>query len=66
MLLAPDREPQAALRDGRLLVPRLLPQARSGLLETPTGDYRLGLHARGSLDGLRRTAVDATLSLAGS
>ncbi|MEU0878707.1 SDR family NAD(P)-dependent oxidoreductase [Lentzea sp. NPDC005914] len=43
-------EPQLAMRDGRLLVPRLGDE--SELLEAPAGNWMLDVSQRGSLDGL--------------
>ncbi|MFI6099318.1 SDR family NAD(P)-dependent oxidoreductase [Lentzea sp. NPDC051213] len=43
-------EPQLAMRDGRLLVPRLGDE--SELLDTPAANWMLDVSQRGSLDGL--------------
>ncbi|MFE0654652.1 acyltransferase domain-containing protein, partial [Streptomyces sp. NPDC059534] len=52
-LLATD-EPQAAVRDGRLLVPRLARAAEDGVLVAPAGEpaWRLEATGDGTLDGL--------------
>ncbi|MEU5980637.1 SDR family NAD(P)-dependent oxidoreductase, partial [Streptomyces sp. NPDC047315] len=44
-------EPQLALRDGRVLVPRLT-RAGGALLPPDRGPWRLGLRAAGSVDGI--------------
>ena len=47
-------EPELALRQGRFLVPRLLPWARSGHLAMPRAtDYVLAPTERGAIDNLR-------------
>ena len=50
----PAEEPELAVRQGKLLVSRLLPWARSGHLEVPRdGDYVLAPTERGAIDNLR-------------
>jgi len=59
-------EPQLALRQGKFLVPRLLPWARSGHLPVPrTGDYILAPTERGAIDNLRLVATDVPAPAAG-
>ncbi len=56
---APVGEPEVALRQGKFLVPRLLPWARSGHLTVPRGsDYVLAPTERGALDNLRITETE--------
>jgi acyl transferase domain-containing protein/acyl carrier protein len=58
-LLATSSEPELALRQGKFLVPRLLPWARSGHLAMPrTPDYALAPTERGAIDNLRLTEAD--------
>ncbi|MFF0779260.1 SDR family NAD(P)-dependent oxidoreductase [Streptomyces sp. NPDC003720] len=59
--LAAD-EPQAAVRDGRLLVPRLAPVAGDGL-PVPQGAraWRLDTHGDGTLDGLALVPCEEAL-----
>ncbi len=53
LLGAPADEPELALRQGKYLVPRLLPWARSGHLPLPrTTDYLLDVTERGAIDNL--------------
>lgn len=59
---APPEESELALRQGKFLVPRLLPWVRGGQLTVPRGtDYVLAPTERGALDNLRvtETEVDA-------
>ena len=59
LLGAPGDEPEIALRQGKFLVPRLLPWARSGHLPVPRGtDYVLAPTERGALDNLRVTETE--------
>ena len=51
-------EPQAALRDGRLLVPRLIPRACAAAIEPPAGPFRLAAPDPGSLEALAAERVD--------
>ncbi|ABM11841.1 type I polyketide synthase [Mycolicibacterium vanbaalenii] len=61
LLGAPGDEPELALRQGRLLVPRLLPWSRSGQLAIPRGtDYVLAPTERGVLDNLRVSETEVT------
>ncbi len=54
LLRAPVEEPEIALRQGKHLVPRLLPWARSGHLTVPRStDYFLAPTERGAIDNLR-------------
>ncbi|MFY2860417.1 SDR family NAD(P)-dependent oxidoreductase, partial [Mycobacterium sp. THU-M104] len=54
LLSAPVEEPELALRQGKYLVPRLLPWARSGHLAVPrAADYFLAPTERGAIDNLR-------------
>jgi acyl transferase domain-containing protein/D-arabinose 1-dehydrogenase-like Zn-dependent alcohol dehydrogenase/acyl carrier protein len=53
-------EPQLALRQGKYLVPRLVPWARSGHLAVPrAADYVLAPTERGAIDNLRLTETQA-------
>ncbi|OBG32323.1 type I polyketide synthase, partial [Mycobacterium sp. E3198] len=53
LLGAPADEPELALRQGKYLVPRLLPWARSGQLPVPrAADYNLEPTERGAIDNL--------------
>ncbi|MFL5911049.1 MAG: SDR family NAD(P)-dependent oxidoreductase, partial [Gaiellaceae bacterium] len=45
-------EPQVAVRDGVLLVPRLARASSGDGLVPPAGEWRLGVESQGSLDGL--------------
>ena len=55
----PLDEPELALRQGKLLVSRLLPWARSGHLTVPRAtDYVLAPTERGAIDNLRLTETD--------
>jgi acyl transferase domain-containing protein/acyl carrier protein len=59
LLRAPGDEPELALRQGKFLVPRLLPWTRSGQLAIPRGtDYVLAPTERGVLDNLRVTETE--------
>ena len=52
-------EPELALRQGKFLVPRLLPSARSGHLAMPRAtDYVLAPTERGAIDNLRLTETE--------
>ncbi len=54
LLGAPADEPELALRQGKYLVPRLLPWARGGHLPVPRAtDYILEPTERGAIDNLR-------------
>ena len=54
LLGTPGEEPELALRQGKFLVPRLLPWARSGHLPIPRAtDYILAPTERGAIDNLR-------------
>lgn len=54
LLGAPATEPETALRQGKLLVSRLLPWTRDGHLAVPRGaDYVLAPTERGAIDNLR-------------
>ncbi|CAJ1496945.1 SDR family NAD(P)-dependent oxidoreductase [[Mycobacterium] kokjensenii] len=56
LLAAPPNEAEFALRQGKLLAPRLLQWARSGHLAVPRGtDYALAPTERGAIDNLRLT-----------
>lgn len=56
LLGAPGEEPEFALRQGKYLVSRLMPWARSGHLAVPrAGDYVLAPTERGAIDNLRLT-----------
>ena len=53
LLATPADEPELALRQGKYLVPRLLPWARSGHLAVPrAADYILDVTERGAIDNL--------------
>ena len=59
LLDAPTDEPELALRQGKYLVPRLLPWARGGHLALPRADdFVLAPTERGVLDNLRLTETD--------
>lgn len=59
LLGAPIEEPELALRQGKFLVSRLLPWARSGHLTVPrASDYVLAPTERGAIDNLRLTETD--------
>ncbi|MBS9534283.1 SDR family NAD(P)-dependent oxidoreductase [Mycobacterium sp. M1] len=52
-------EPELAVRQGKLLTPRLLQWARSGHLTVPrTADYALAPTERGAIDNLRLTEAE--------
>ncbi|CAM3141535.1 ACP S-malonyltransferase [Mycobacterium colombiense] len=52
-------EPELALRQGKFLVPRLLPWARSGYLPMPRAtDYVLAPTERGAIDNLRLKEIE--------
>ncbi|MEE6176654.1 type I polyketide synthase [Mycobacterium sp. 050134] len=54
LLGEPGDEPEVAVRQGRYVVPRLLPWARSGHLAVPrASDYLLEPTERGAIDNLR-------------
>ena len=59
LLGTPGEEPELALRQGKYLVPRLLPWARSGHLPIPRAtDYVLEPTERGAIDNLRVVGTD--------
>jgi acyl transferase domain-containing protein/D-arabinose 1-dehydrogenase-like Zn-dependent alcohol dehydrogenase len=59
LLGTPGDEPELALRQGKLLVPRILPWERSGFLAVPrTSDYVLAPTERGAIDNLRVTEME--------
>jgi len=59
LLCAPGDEPELAVRQGRYLVPRLLPWARTGYLPVPRGaDYVLLPTERGAINNLNLFAVE--------
>lgn len=59
-------EPELALRQGKFLVPRLLPWSRSGHLPMPRGaDYALAPTERGAIDNLRLTETEVAPPRAG-
>jgi len=59
LLGAPVDEPELALRQGKLLVPRLLQWSRSGHLTVPrAADYALAPTERGAIDNLRLTETE--------
>lgn len=61
----PD-EPEVALRQGKFLVPRLLPWARGGHLAVPRAtDYVLEPTERGAINNLRLAAREVSAPLAG-
>ena len=60
------QEPELALRQGKYLVPRLLPWARSGHLPVPRGgDYILEPTERGAIDNLRLVETEVLPPAAG-
>ena len=66
LLGIPGDEPELALRQGKLLVPRVLPWARSGYLKIPhTPDYVLAPTERGAIDNLRVTEMEPAPPAAG-
>ncbi|MGV0714051.1 type I polyketide synthase [Mycolicibacterium sp. XJ662] len=59
-------EPELALRQGKYLVPRMLPWARGGPLPLPRGrDYILEPTERGAIDNLRLVEIDVPAPPAG-
>nr|WP_156758730.1 type I polyketide synthase [Actinokineospora pegani] len=58
-------EPQAAIRDGVVLVPRLTRADAAGALVPPatTADWRLDVTAKGTIDNLALVPADATAEL---
>jgi acyl transferase domain-containing protein/acyl carrier protein len=61
----PGEEPELALRQGKYLVPRLLPWARSGHLPRPrAADYVLAPTERGAIDNLRLAETEVSPPLA--
>ena len=63
---APVEEPELALRQGKFLVPRLLPWARGGHLSVPrTTDYVLAPTERGAINNLRLTEVEVPAPVEG-
>jgi len=66
LLVTPADEPELALRQGKYLVPRLLPWARSGHLPVPRGaDYILEPTERGAIDNLRLAETEVLSPAAG-
>ena len=66
LLDTPGGEPELALRQGKFLVPRILPWARSGYLAIPrTSDYVLAPTERGAIDNLRVTEMEPAPPTAG-
>ncbi len=66
LLGAPVEEPELALRQGKYLVPRLLPWARDGHLAVPRAtDYVLAPSERGAIDNLRLTELEVPPPAAG-
>jgi acyl transferase domain-containing protein/NADPH:quinone reductase-like Zn-dependent oxidoreductase/acyl carrier protein len=66
LLGTPTEEPELALRQGKYLVPRLLPWARDGHLAIPRAtDYILAPTERGAIDNLRLTETDVPPPIAG-
>ncbi len=59
LLADPATEPELAVRQGKLLAPRLLPWARSGHLAVPrAADFALAPTERGAIDNLRLTEAE--------
>ncbi|USX53689.1 SDR family NAD(P)-dependent oxidoreductase [Lentzea sp. HUAS12] len=52
-------EPQLAVRDGELLVPRLVSTETTGRMVPPAGDWRLGMTGQGTVDHLVLEPVQA-------
>ncbi|MFD4636359.1 SDR family NAD(P)-dependent oxidoreductase [Lentzea sp. NPDC058436] len=52
-------EPQLAVRDGELLVPRLVATETTGRMIPPAGDWRLGMTGQGTVDHLVLEPVEA-------
>ncbi len=66
LLGTPLEEPELALRQGKYLVPRLLPWARGGHLTVPRAtDYVLAPTERGAIDNLRLTEIEVSPPAAG-
>ena len=66
LLGTPIDEPELALRQGKFLVSRLLPWARSGHLAVPRAtDYVLAPTERGAIDNLRLTETEVPPPIAG-
>ena len=66
LLGTPGDEPELALRQGKFLVPRVLPWARSGYLAVPRAtDYVLAPTERGAIDNLRLTETEVPPPIAG-
>jgi NADPH:quinone reductase-like Zn-dependent oxidoreductase/NAD(P)-dependent dehydrogenase (short-subunit alcohol dehydrogenase family)/acyl carrier protein len=66
LLGSPADEPELALRQGKHLVPRLLPWARSGHLPVPRAtDYILDVTERGAIDNLRLVELEVPQPSAG-
>ncbi len=66
LLGTPADEPELALRQGKYLVPRLLPWARDGHLEVPRAtDYILDVTERGAIDNLHLVEIDVPPPSAG-
>ena len=66
LLGTPGGEPEMALRQGKILVPRVMPWARSGYLAVPrTSDYVLAPTERGAIDNLRVTELEPAPPTAG-
>jgi NADPH:quinone reductase-like Zn-dependent oxidoreductase/acyl carrier protein len=59
LLGAPGEEPELAVRQGRFLVPRVVPWARTGYLPVPRGsDYVLAPTERGAINNLKLFSVE--------
>ena len=66
LLGTPADEPELALRQGKYLVPRLLPWARSGHLPVPRAtDYILDVTERGAIDNLHLVEIEVPPPSAG-
>jgi acyl transferase domain-containing protein/NADPH:quinone reductase-like Zn-dependent oxidoreductase/NAD(P)-dependent dehydrogenase (short-subunit alcohol dehydrogenase family)/acyl carrier protein len=69
LLVTPDtsiQEPELALRQGKYLVPRLLPWARGGPLAVPRAtNYILAPTERGAIDNLRLAETEVAPPIAG-
>jgi acyl transferase domain-containing protein/NADPH:quinone reductase-like Zn-dependent oxidoreductase/acyl carrier protein len=66
LLGTPADEPELALRQGKYLVPRLLPWARSGHLQVPRAtDYILDVTERGAIDNLHLVELEVPEPSAG-
>src|SRR6185436_15775757 len=64
-LVGDSEEDRVAFRGGHRLGARLSHHTRDGLLDVPSGGYRLAVHERGTLDGLVLEAAEPPVPRAG-